>query len=217
MPLRAPRRITSLDPDPAKPGQVRVLVNGQLYCTLPVDRVGSVGLEVGATLDPGLAEKAGRVADEEATYRTLLRALERRSFACDDLRRRMIAKGHPAEAVDPALARAQAAGLLDDVAYAAQFVRSRAERGRGPVRVRRDLRALGIAAEVIERALVTDWPEEHAPDLLAERMARLRAGQLRGVPRLARFRRVVAYLARRGFTGSQVMAMVRGVVGGVGE
>jgi regulatory protein len=206
------KRITALEPDPSQPGLVRVVVNGHTYCSVPADRVRTTGLSAGAAFDEAATHAVDQAADEEAAYRMLLGALERRPFATGELRRRLIRKGHRPEAVDPALARAQAAGLLNDLEFARGFVRSRSERGRGPARIRRDLAVLGIDRGVIDRALSGELPPDHDPIEAAEVQARRRAAQLADLPRPTTVRRVVAYLARRGYTGHDVTEMVRRVV-----
>jgi regulatory protein len=111
--------------------------------------------------------------------------------------------------VDQALARAQAAKLLDDESFARQFVQSRAARGRGPGRVRRDLLALGLETTLVDRALAAAWPEEMDPEALAASLARRRAAQLGDLPRPVKLRRILAYLGRRGFSGAWVGELVR--------
>jgi regulatory protein len=212
----APRRITALEPDPRRPGAVRVLVDGRPWCTLAAEDAGRAGLAVGAELDPARAARAGLAADAESAYRAVLRSLERRAFATADLRRRLVRRGHPPEAVDQALARARAARLLDDESFACQFVETRARRGRGPARLRRDLLALGLDREVIERALAAAWPEGGDPDGLPRQLARKRAQELGDVPRAVKLRRLLAYLARRGWSGPAVTAMARRIVAGDG-
>jgi regulatory protein len=201
-------RVTALEPDPRRPGALRVLVDGKLFCTVDQAAVRSEGLAVGVEWDGARAAGAGRAADVEAAWRAVLRALERRPHAVADLRRRLQQKGHTPEALDQALARALQTRLLDDAEFSRGFVASRSERGRGPARLRRDLRALGVADEHIERAIAGEW--QRPEDLLARatELARKRARQLAGVPREARRRRLVAYLARRGFSGSGVVDLV---------
>ena len=206
------RTITALDPDPVRAGFVRVQLDGTPYCSLPVTRIAAAGFTAGDALDARGVRDLNQAADEEAAYRTLLRTLERRSFAVAELRRTLVRKGHPKDAVEAALARAVRAGLLDDAAFAARFVQSRTERGRGPLRIRRDLLALGVDTVVIERALEVALPPDHDPQIAAEALARKRLTQLHGLPASAQLRRVTAYLGRRGFCGRAVTDMVRRVV-----
>jgi len=49
--------------------------------------------------------------------------------------------------------------------------------------------------------------------LRAVEITSLRAAQLGNLPRAAKRRRLLAYLARRGFTGSEIGAIVKQVVG----
>ena len=89
---------------------------------------------------------------------------------------------------------------------------SRTERGRGPARIRRDLASLGVEREVIDRALAAVLPPDVDPEVAAADLARRRLDQLGELPRVAQSRRVLAFLARRGFTGHRVTAMVRRLV-----
>jgi SOS response regulatory protein OraA/RecX len=205
-------KITALEPDPRRPGAVRVLVDGKLFCTVHEAGVAAGELAVGTEWNDHRAESAGRAADEEAAWRALLRALERRSHATAQLRRRLVQKGHPPEAVDYAIARAQEVGLLDDAAFARHFVESRSARGRGPARLRRDHATLGVARAHIDAALSAQWTEPESALALADDLARRRARQLRGLPRDTCRRRLLAYLGRRGFTGRRVSELVTRVL-----
>ena len=142
-------RITALEPDPTRPGAVRLRVDGRLLCTVDAAEAEGRGLAVGVSWDPARASEAERAAEHEATWRALLRALERRAFSTAEIRKRLKQKGHPPEAIDHAVARALQHRLLDDRAFALRYVESRASRGRGPGRLRQDLRALGIDATMI--------------------------------------------------------------------
>ena len=206
------RRITGLDPDPNRPGSIRVLVDGRPFCTVHEGAVRAGQLAVGDEWDDVRSESAGRAADEEAAWRTLLKALERRSFSSGELRRRLRQKGHPPAAVEYAIHRAEGLKLLDDAAFALHFVQSRAGRGRGPARLRQDLRALSVPEPFIEAALRAQWPEPEAALDLAASLAARRARQLGAVPRDAKRRRLLGYLARRGFSGSRVAELVRRIL-----
>jgi regulatory protein len=207
-------RITGLTPDPRRPGVVRVLVDGRPFCAVPAEAAVVARLEVGAPWNGELATATGRLADEAAVWQSLLVALARRAFSVEELRRRLTRKGHHPEVVARGIARAQAERLLNDAAFAEHYVASRAARGRGPARLRRDLQALGVAARDIEAALEKQWPEGEEPLDLARQLASRRAGQLAGIPLDARRRRVLAYLGRRGFTGAAVARIAREACGG---
>jgi regulatory protein len=205
--------ITALAPDPRRPGTLRVEVDGIGFGAVPQELARAAGLEGGRALDPELQERLTSAADAEAAFRTLLRALERRSFARADLGRRLIRKSHPRPAVESALERALALGLLDDAAFARNYVETRAARGRGPARLTRDLLAMGLERGHIDGALAATWPEGSDRTGMPLALAAKRAAQLGELPRPVKRRRVLAYLARRGFAGRDISELVARVVG----
>jgi regulatory protein len=205
--------LTALEPDPRRPGTLRVEVDGARFGAVPEQLARTAGLAVGQSLDAELRERLVAAADAEGAFRTLLRALERRSFARADLGRRLIRKGHPRPAVDAALDRAFALGLLDDAAFARDYVQTRSARGRGPSRLTRDLLAMGVERAIINRALAAEWPEGSDRTRVPQALAAKRAAQLGDLPRPVKRRRVLAYLARRGFAGRDISELVARVVG----
>jgi len=204
--------ITAVDPDPRRPGVVRLEIDGARFGAVPRELLGAEGLTVGRAVDAELQQRLGAAADIEAAYGTVLRCLELRSYARSDLGRRLLRKGHRREAVEAALERATVLGLLDDAAYARSYVRTRTARGRGPSRLIRDLLAMGVQRSLIDRALAAEWPEGSDRASMPLVLATKRAAQLGALPRQTKRRRVLAYLARRGFSGREVTEMVERVV-----
>jgi regulatory protein len=210
-------RITALELDPRRPGAVRLEIDGARFGAVPRELVSAEGLAVGRLVDDGLQERLGAAADVEAAFRTALRSLELRSYARSDLARRLLRKGHPRAAVDAALERATGLGLLDDAAFARGYVQSRAARGRGSSRLTRDLLLMGVERSLIDRALAAEWPEGSDRSSVPLALATKRAAQLGPLPRQTKRRRLLAYLARRGFSGRDVTEMVARVLeSGVG-
>lgn len=210
--MEALPRITALEPDPRRLEAIRVEIDGLRFGTVARDVVAREGLTVGRELDPDLRDRLSAAADAEAAFRTTLRALEVRSYARADLARRLHRKGHPRAAVQAALERAAAMGLLDDAAFAQGYIETRAARGRGPLRLTRDLLSMGVERAVIERAVAAHWPEGSDATAVPFALAQKRAAQLGTLPRHTKRRRLVAYLARRGFAGREISDLVDRVV-----
>lgn len=232
-----PARITGLVPDPRRPGCVRVQIEypaleeagedaaavaslsrggarraGRVLLTVPAEVAQSLALQVDALLSAPAEETLARAADAEAAFRTALGCLERRPFARRDLERRLVLRGHPPEAASAAVGKAAELGLLDDEKFTRHYIETRSARGRGPGRLRRELTGLGVAAALVDRLLAEAIPAEIARDRMLS-LARKRAGQLGGLSPEVRLRRVLAYLARRGFYGPSVRAVVRQELG----
>lgn len=200
--------ITALEPDPRRPGTIRLEIDGARFGAVPHNLVSAERLAVGQPIDAELHQRLTWAADVEAAHRTALRCLELRAYARSDLARRLQRKGHPREAVEMALERIAALGLLDDEAYARSYVQTRAARGRGPARLSRDLLAMGVQRPVIDRAVAAEWPEGSDRTLMPRALVTKRAAQLGALPRTAKRRRLLAYLARRGFSGRDVTEIV---------
>ncbi len=206
--------ITALEPDPRRAASVRVHVAGQPCYTISREAAAEAALVVGRQIDEALHERLGRAADAEAAFRTAIGAIELRAYARADLGRRLVRRGHPREAVARALERAGALGLLDDAAFARDYVASRAARGRGPVRLQRDLQAMGVSRAEIDQAIAAHWPEGTEDLEMPVALATRRARQLGGLAPPVKRRRLLAYLARRGFTGRVAIAAVSRALGG---
>ncbi len=205
-------KLTAVEPDPRRKGAVRVYLDGKHCWTAALLDVEE--LRVGVVIPPEGIELLEKAADAEAALRAGLKHLERRSFARGDLDRRLRRKGHPPEAVATALGRLEAQRLLDDEAYARGYVETRAARGRGPMRVMRDLMAMGVERGVVDRALTEAWPASVPPEDLARTLAAKRLKQLgKGLPRPVLRRRLVQYLGRRGFGGATAGKVVGEVLG----
>ena len=212
--LRPEGPITSLEADPRRGSSVRIQVGGVPYCTVPADVAAAEGLEVGGVIDDARHDRLSRAADAEAAFRTALRALEARAYARADLGRRLVRKGHPRDAVDRALARAGDLGLLDDAAFARSYVETRAARGRGPVRITRNLGAMGVERRVVYAAVAAHWPDGRDEAEVPVDLVTRRAAQLASLPPAVRRRRLLAFLARRGYSGRTVNAVVSRAIAG---
>jgi regulatory protein len=150
---------------------------------------------------PEVAAKAA-LADERSVRTVALALLAGRDFSRQELTERLVAKGYVPEIVDAAVAELVAEGLLREERYAERFVTQKSGRGRGPVRIRMDLRQKGVDAEAIDTALKesdVDWTaaaratriRRFGPEMPADR--RERAKQAR-------------FLQYRGFSSDQIRA-----------
>jgi regulatory protein len=207
-------RLTGLAPDPRRPGHRLVQVDRGRFASIAAESLDELPLEVGAELPPPVFARLRELADEEAALRAGLRALGHRAYARADLRRRLIQRQHPPAAVDRALERLTAQGLLDDAQFARHFAMTRARRGRGPARLVSDLLGHGVArrlAEDVVRQALADEGLDAAT--LARAVAERRAAQLSGVPAAVRQQRLLGYLKRRGFEGPEIRQLVERVCG----
>lgn len=199
--------LTAITPDPFRPGSTRVLVDGRLAWTVPAGVIGELALKVGAPVRAPAIERLDRAAEEEGAFRSALRLLERRQHGAHELAGKLERRGHSPVAVAATIARLAEQGLVDDRAFARAFVTSHFARGRGALRLRRDLASRGIERAVIDAAIAEASGQDDPLDR-ARAAARRRARQMRDLPPDVVRRRLLAFLARRGHGGSDARRVV---------
>jgi regulatory protein len=201
--------LTRLAPDPHQPGYRLLDVDRGRFASLPAADLAGLPLELDREIPPAVLARLRELADVEGAYRAAVRSEARRAHARWDLRRRLIQKQHPPAAVDAALDRLAAQELLDDGRFARAYAAARLRRGRGPVRILRDLQGQGVERRLAEAAVAQAVAEEGIePEREARRIAERRVAQLAGLPAAARKRRLRAFLLRRGFGGGDLRALV---------
>jgi regulatory protein len=141
----------------------------------------------------------------------MLDALDRRPRTEHELRRLCAGRGIPEDVVEQVLARLRPTGLVDDAAYAAAWVESRADaKGLGTRRLTAELTRRGIPADVVLGAVEARSADD---DLATARaMARGRLSGMRGLPAPTRARRLLGLLQRRGFPPDVCHQVVREMV-----
>ncbi len=88
--------------------------------------------------------------------------LARREYGQRELTQKLARAGIDHEAAVSAVAQLNADGLQDDWRFVENFVQSRVNQGKGPVRIHADLSQRGIASELVDEVLEVlpvDWFE----------------------------------------------------------
>ncbi|WP_225227867.1 regulatory protein RecX [Oerskovia rustica] len=164
-------------------------------------------VESGALAGAELTEHA-----REAILRTLTAAPKSRRQLLDAMTR----KGYPPEVLEPILERFEEVGLVDDAEYAGMLVRTRhGERGLSRRAIAQELRRKGIDDDTATEALDQvdeDDEAEAARDLVQRRLARTT-----GLDLEVRTRRIVGMLARKGYSPSLALSLVREELAREGE
>jgi regulatory protein len=153
----------------------------------------------GAAADDAVGEVVRRqLSDEVAAavaYARRATANTPRSEA--RLREGMQRKGFTGVVADLAMERAVKERLVDDAAFAVALVSEGRRKGHGPSRLRQTLARRGIPDAVVDAAVAEAEGEDQEAAAFA--VARQRAERLRGVDAEAAYRRLVGFVARRGY------------------
>jgi regulatory protein len=142
-------------------------------------------------------------ADDESRIRSVAIALQSyREHGARELEAKLTRKGYDSLTTAQVIDELRESGLVSDQRFAEAYVRGHAGRGHGPIRIRYDLKELGVPPELISIALDSeefDWADRAAtvrrrkfgdkrPTVFAERAKQMR------------------FLQYRGFSGDQIRA-----------
>lgn len=143
-----------------------------------------------------------RARDPVQARKKAMDLLARREYARGELVARLESAGFDADIAVAAVDALATEGLQDDARYTEAFVRSRANRGQGPLRIRRELGARGVDAGAAEQALAEvgiDW-HERARAVRLKKFGAARPGDFKEKARQMRF------LQYRGFGPEHIEA-----------
>ncbi|ROR90087.1 regulatory protein RecX [Nocardioides aurantiacus] len=168
------------------------------------------GREPAADLD------TGPDADPESVARTiLLDQLTGRARTRAELADKLASKGVPDEVGHRLLDRFEEVGLVDDSAFAREWVEQR-QRGRGLARraLAQELRRKGVDDEVAREAL--EEVDGDAEEASARRLVQARLRTVSTLDRDRATRRLVGMLARKGHSSATAFRVVRSELDAVG-
>lgn len=199
-----------------KGGRVEVVLDDGRTLEIALVVMESEYLSVGDPVDPQLEARLAEATLQARARTAALSLLSFRARSRRELADRLRRKEFPAAAVERCLDDLEAAGWIDDPAFARALVRDRLRlRPRGPGRMTQELRSKGVSEEVARDAVraVFDDEEVSVAELaleVARGWVRRQSPATRAVLCAADFsperekvqRRLYAFLARRGFTGT---------------
>lgn len=144
-----------------------------------------------------LPSHAGLEDQVAAAVAFLRRSVARTPQAEGRLADKLRARGHGAPVVDHALDRARRERLVDDPAMVAALVEEGRGKGHAPARIRMDLARRGFEQALVDEALLAMDQEDLATRAFA--LAQRRAATVGSLDAETAYRRVAAYVARRGY------------------
>jgi regulatory protein len=130
--------------------------------------------------------------------------LARREYAEGELRARLATRDFAPEDIEAAIAGLVSDGLVSDERFAEGFVASRVRNGKGPVRIRMELKQRGVDMDTI-RAYLDDAGFDWHSLAREVRVRKYGEAQPKEFEEKARQMRFLEY---RGFTGEQISRAV---------
>lgn len=148
-------------------------------------------------------------ADPESVARTiLLTKLTATARSRHELAKALAARNVPDDVATRVLDRFEQVGLVDDKAFAESWVRSRqASKGLSRRALSRELRDKGVDPDTVTESVAS--VDDEAEAAAARRLVEHKLGSVRHLDEMTRTRRLVAMLARKGYSADVSFAAVR--------
>jgi regulatory protein len=153
------------------------------------------------------AEQAERAADLLEARKKAIHYLARREYGQKELTAKLVGAGFDEPTALSAVEQLTLDGLQDDRRFVDNFIQSRVQQGKGPVRIRLELGRRGMDQTLVYEVLNErddDW-ESHAKNVRRRKFGAEEARDFREKARQMRF------LEYRGFTHEQIHAAVEAV------
>jgi len=186
-------KVTALKYQKRRRDRVSVYLDGRFAFGVP--EIVAARLRVGQSLSDAEVEALREHGSVEEAYNRALDYLSYRPRSRVEIANYLQRHDIPESQAEAVVERLEAAGFVDDAAFAQFWVENRGQfRPRGPRALRYELQRKGIGQEAIDQAL-----EGVDPLAGAYQAAAKKAQQLRHSDQPEFYRKMVDYLARRGF------------------
>lgn len=193
-------KITSITPQVKREGRYSIFVDGEYAFSLSAEGLLDAGFTAGQELSQVKLTEAKRQSQVDKAYNLALAYVARRMRSEGELRDYFRRKDYEPELAEQLISRLTNLGFVDDLEFAKRWVENRRLlRSSSTKKLRLELRQKHIAAEIIS-AIFADSEEDelHALRSLVEKK--------RKQTRYQDEQKLIAYLARQGFSYSDIKA-----------
>jgi regulatory protein len=197
------QQITAIEPQQKNPQRLNIYLDGEFAFGLAA--IVAAWLKVGQDLDEEKIANLKAADEREVTYQKALHFLSYRPRSSAEVRQNLVKRGISGSLIDEIVNRLQAAGLVNDEAFARAWVENRNSfRPRGKSALRLELRRKGLSDEIVQSVLDMQVNEE----TLAFDAARKYARRLAGLEWQEFRQKLGGFLARRGFSYTTLAPVV---------
>jgi regulatory protein len=195
-------KITDIKAQVKTAGRYSIFVEGKYSFSLSDTALLEQDIKIGKELDEAEVKRLKQVSSDDKLYGNALRYMMMRPRSEWELRSYLQRKNSPAPLTQQILNKLSLHGLINDLAFAEAWVRSRRLlRSASKRKLQQELRAKRVSDEVVKQALFEDATDESA--VLRELVAKKR--------QQARYKddlKLMQYLVRQGFSYDDVKSAV---------
>lgn len=142
---------------------------------------------------------------DDKIYASAIRMLAGREHSCVEIKNKLSNKGHSTEVIEEVITRLVKNKYLNDARFTEAFVRSKSDKGVGPVKIQLELQQRSVDAVLIDEYLDFNQPEwlEKAIEVRRKRFGEALPVENNDKNKQMRF------LQQRGFTQKQIMSVIK--------
>lgn len=145
---------------------------------------------------------------DEKIYASAIRMLAAREHSCFEFKSKLENKGHNADDIEEVVTQLLKDKYLNDDRFTEAFVRSKSNRGIGPIKIQLELQQRRVDSSLIDEYLDFNQPQwfERATEVRSKRFGEILPVDVNEKEKQIRF------LQQRGFTQRQIMNVIKSKV-----
>lgn len=197
--------ITAISPLDHGKGKAQVSFDEKEALILYKSEIKKLGMEEQMFVSEELYHRLFYEIVGKRAIKRAMHLLEKMDRTEQQLRRKLLEGGYPDELVEEAIAYVKSYHYIDDERYARAFIRLNQER-RSIGRMKMDLFAKGISADIIDRAINEEY--ETLPETLIQKLMEKKNFDPDAATR-QETAKMYQYLFRKGFSSNEIMHVLK--------
>lgn len=197
--------ITAISPLDHGKGKAQVSFDEKEALILYISEIKKLGMEEQMFVSEELYHRLFYEIVGKRAIKRAMHLLEKMDRTEQQLRRKLLEGGYPDELVEEAIAYVKSYHYIDDERYARAFIRLNQDR-RSIGRMKMDLFAKGISADIIDRAIDEEY--ETLPETLIQKLMEKKNFDPDAATR-QETAKMYQYLFRKGFSSNEIMHVLK--------
>jgi regulatory protein len=203
--------ITKIEPQKNRPHRKSVYLDGKFAFGADEELIREFELEEEKKLSQRELKQILWSVDRSKLKERAIRLLSIRPRSEEELKEKLRQKGAGVRLIEEVVRELKEKDLLDDEKFAYSWVESRMlNKPMGKFLLKRELKAKGVKAEIIERVIAENYQQEDELEL-AKKLLQRKARRFKDTDDLKTKKRMTDFLLRRGFSYEVVRQAVKGL------
>lgn len=200
-----PGLISSISVQKRNKERYSIFVDEQFLLGVNEDTLIKYNLSKGTQITPLLYRKLQRAEGRFAVKKYLLKLLGRRAHARKELLQKALRKEYPREVIEAVLDTLEEKGYIDDADFARSYAADKYKLNKwGPSKIKAHLFKKGIDRSKAEKSVSKVFKNEDLRETFIHLVSKRKRHFLREEDDLKRKKKVISYLARKGYHSSDI-------------